>query len=261
FVSRRENVRIYESGELNKRYNTVDNYGRYLIFRDGDYCSHPIEDNPDIEICDTKNNTVRAASIINYFKRVLKENSGVSFDIHAEETDRKNPNQISSEILLKALDGIDIGESRSALSTYIDGANPVTSVAKGTIIYPFGCNESQKLAVETTLSNSLSIIEGPPGTGKTQTILNIIANLIVRNKTVAIVSNNNSAVFNVREKLERHGYGMVVASLGNNENRASFFDNLEDQTIHPDFEVSEERLESAKNEVSELNPVLTSCFK
>jgi len=35
-VSRREDVRIYQSGKLNDRYNTVDNYGRYLIFRDKD---------------------------------------------------------------------------------------------------------------------------------------------------------------------------------------------------------------------------------
>jgi hypothetical protein len=78
---------------------------------------------------------------------------------------------------------------------------------------------------------------------------------------VAIVSNNNSAVFNVREKLEKYGYEMVVASLGNNENKASFFDNIEEQAVNPDFEISEERLKKAKDEVQELDSILTTCFQ
>jgi hypothetical protein len=41
---------------------------------------------------------------------------------------------------------------------------------------------------------------------------------------VSTRENNNSAVFNVREKLEKYGYGMIVASLGNNDNKTSFFD-------------------------------------
>jgi superfamily I DNA and/or RNA helicase/very-short-patch-repair endonuclease len=260
-VSKREDVRIYEKGKLNKTYNAVNNYGHYLIFRDGDSCSYPVENNADIEICDIKKDIGRAESVINYFKEILKKNDGVSFDIQPEETNNKNPNQISSEILLKALDGIDVLESRSALSNYIDGINPAIHSSKETLIYPFGCNESQKLAVETTLRNSISIVEGPPGTGKTQTILNIIANLIVQNKTVAIVSNNNSAVFNVREKLEKYGYEMLVASLGNNDNKASFFDNIEEQTVNQNFEISAERLKKAKNEVRDLDSILTMCFQ
>lgn len=260
-ISTRENVRIYENGKLNDKYNTVDNYGRYLIFRDGDNCSYPVENNADVEICDIKKNIAQTESIIEYFKEILKKSGGVSFDIPTEETEKRNPNQISSEILFKALDSIDVLESRSALSNYIDGTNPAVSISEETLIYPFGCNESQKLAVETTLKNSISIVEGPPGTGKTQTILNIIANLIVQNKTVAIVSNNNSAVFNVREKLEKYGYEMVVASLGNNENKASFFDNIEEQTVNPDFRISEERLKRVKNEIQELDSILTKCFQ
>ena len=260
-ISTRKDVRIYENGKLNKTYNTVDNYGRYLIFRDGDNCSYPIEINADIEICDIKKNIDQAESIIDYFKEILKRTGEVSFDIPAEETESKNPNQISSEILLKALDVIDLSESRSALSNYMDGTNPVVGSSKETLIYPFGCNESQKLAVETTLRNSISIVEGPPGTGKTQTILNIIANLIVQNKTVAIVSNNNSAVFNVREKLEKYGYGMLVASLGNKENKASFFDSIERQPINQDFKISEERLKEAATEVQDLDSILTKCFQ
>lgn len=260
-ISTRENVRIYEDGKLNKTYNTVDNYGRYLIFRDEDNYSYPVENNACIEICDIKKNIGQAESVIDYFKEILKKTGEVSFDIPAEEIENKNPNQISSEILLKALDSIDLLESRSALSNYIDGTNPAVSTSKETLIYPFGCNESQKLAVETTLRNSISIVEGPPGTGKTQTILNIIANLIVQNKTVAIVSNNNSAVFNVREKLEKYGYEMVVASLGNNENKASFFENIREQTINQNFEISVERLKNAENEVRELDSILTTSFQ
>ncbi len=261
FVSTRENVRIYENGKLNKAYSTVDSYGRYLIFRNGDNCSCPIENSSKIEICSIKKDTHQAESIIDYFKEILKKSGGVSFDIPSEETENKNPNQVSSEILLKALDSIDIQESRSALSNYIDGTNPAISTPQQTLIYPFGCNESQKLAVEATLRNGISIVEGPPGTGKTQTILNIIANLIVQNKTVAIVSNNNSAVFNVREKLEKYGYEMVVASLGNNENKASFFDSIIEQTVNPDFEISKERLTKAMNEVQDLDSILTKCFQ
>ncbi|MDR0743163.1 MAG: DUF2726 domain-containing protein [Tannerella sp.] len=260
-ISTREDVRIYENGILNNTYNTVDNYGRYFIFRDEDNCSCPIEDHADIEICDIKKNIGQAESVINYFKEILKRTGEVSFDNLTEETENKNPNQISSEILLKALDGIDLLESRSALSNYIDGTNPAVSTSKETLIYPFGCNESQKMAVETTLRNSISIVEGPPGTGKTQTILNIIANLIVQNKTVAIVSNNNSAVFNVREKLEKYDYEMIVASLGNNDNKLSFFENIREQTINQDFEISTERLEKAENEIRELDSILTTCFQ
>ena len=185
----------------------------------------------------------------------------MSFDIQTEEVVKKNTDQISSEILFKALDRIDLLESRSALSNYIDGVNPVVNASQETLIYPFGCNESQRLAVETSLKNSISIVEGPPGTGKTQTILNIIANLIIQNKTVAIVSNNNAAVFNVRDKLMRDGYGMVVAPLGNRDNKASFFGNIEDQAINKDFEISGERLTKAKGEVRDLGSILTKCFQ
>ena len=260
-VSSRENVRIYENGQLNKIYNAVDNYGHYLIFREGNNCSYPICNNSEIEICDIKKEMKQAESIIGYFKEILSKSGGVSFDFQSDEVENKNPNQVSSEILLRALSGIDVSDSRSALSKYIDGINPQMRASKETLIYPFGCNESQKLAVETALRNSISIVEGPPGTGKTQTILNIIANLIVQNKTVAIVSNNNSAVFNVREKLMKYGYGMVVASLGNNKNKASFFDNIEEQTIDKGFEIPKERLLKAKDEVRDLDSVLTKCFE
>ena len=92
-------------------------------------------------------------------------------------------------------------------------------------IFPFGTNESQLTAVTRALSSQVSIIEGPPGTGKTQTILNIIANILLRNKTVAILSNNNAAVENVYEKLNKENLDYLIAKLGNSTNRENFFSN------------------------------------
>ena len=83
-----------------------------------------------------------------------------------------------------------------------------------TPIFPFGCNRSQYKAVKNALENKISVIQGPPGTGKTQTILNILANLLLDGKTMEIVSNNNSAVENVKEKLEANGFGFLCAQLG-----------------------------------------------
>jgi KaiC/GvpD/RAD55 family RecA-like ATPase len=88
--------------------------------------------------------------------------------------------------------------------------------------FPFGFNLSQRNAVNAAFMNQLSVIEGPPGTGKTQTILNIIANAVLRGQTVAVVSSNNSATKNVYEKLEKNGIEFIAALLGNSQNRAEF---------------------------------------
>lgn len=90
------------------------------------------------------------------------------------------------------------------------------------LIYPFGLNQSQKKAVENAFSSQISIIQGPPGTGKTQTILNIIANAVFNNKTVAVVSNNNSATYNVVEKLQKEQLNFLTAFLGSWENKNAF---------------------------------------
>ncbi|WP_197342234.1 AAA domain-containing protein [Ralstonia solanacearum] len=112
----------------------------------------------------------------------------------------------------------------TALHAYCTGQNGTQAMGGG-LIYPFGVNESQLAAVERAFSAQISVIEGPPGTGKTQTILNILANILVRGKTVAILSNNNAAVENVYEKLKKFGLDQLVAKLGSKENREDFFAN------------------------------------
>lgn len=113
----------------------------------------------------------------------------------------------------------------TALHAYCTGHNGMLTSGQG-LIYPFGLNESQLTAVEQAFRAQVSVIEGPPGTGKTQTILNILANILLRRQTVAVLSNNNAAVENVYEKLEKCGLGHLIAKLGNQDNRKDFFADL-----------------------------------
>lgn len=129
-------------------------------------------------------------------------------------------------ILPELYDKIDFIDNTMAVAPYLDSVKyKVRKMKSSDLIFPFGCNASQKKAVTNAFENQISVIQGPPGTGKTQTILNVIANIIQQGKTVMVVSNNNSATANVLEKLQKYGMGFIVAPLGRRENKEFFIHN------------------------------------
>lgn len=162
----------------------------------------------------------KSRALWEYFRRV------------SELSNLKNDN--GELILKKQFERIGFISEENALNPYLNGKKPGKKNS-WIPIFPFGCNTSQYQAVENAINNQLSVIQGPPGTGKTQTILNIIANLLITNKTVQVVSNNNSAIENVKEKLESSKYnlGFIVAMLGKGDNKKLFIENQ--NAAYPDF--------------------------
>lgn len=125
--------------------------------------------------------------------------------------------------LSKIYDKVDFIADDLAAACYLNPSkNKPKRLNHSDLIYPFGCNASQKIAVSNAFEHQISVIQGPPGTGKTQTILNIIANIVRQGKTVMVVSNNNSATANVQEKLQKYGVGFIAAPLGSKENKEHF---------------------------------------
>jgi hypothetical protein len=133
-----------------------------------------------------------------------------------------DPEENPKSFLNGQFDRLDQAPEGSILEAYLSGEIKPVPFEK-TLYFPFAFNESQLLATKHAFTSSISIVEGPPGTGKTQTILNIIANAIIQGKSVAVCSNNNAALGNVADKLTEQGYDDLFASLGNKDNIDSFF--------------------------------------
>ncbi len=150
------------------------------------------------------------AEVINYLSEVA---------ILDRETEGSNDDASFLETQIAQMDvRID-----STLASFLIGEEVIQRQDDNPIIAPFASNASQLKAIKNALTSNISIIEGPPGTGKTQTILNIIANLLIRDKTIAVVSGNNEATRNVFEKLKEKRLGSICAELGNKDNRDQFF--------------------------------------
>jgi primosomal replication protein N'' len=80
---------------------------------------------------------------------------------------------------------------------------------------------SQNDAVQRSRQPPGLVVEGPPGTGKSQTIVNIIANAIGHGETVLVVCQKQAALQVVKKRLEAEGLGERLFSLRDiNKDRA-----------------------------------------
>ena len=158
---------------------------------------------------DVLKTSTKAQGVMSYYRRVVQETALTEED----------------QFLISQFDDIDYVNEESVLALYLNGKLGKSDFYSNyPTISPFGINLSQSKALEMMFNNRISIVEGPPGTGKTQTILNFIANALINRKSIAVVSNNNSATDNVYEKLEKNGYSFVAAPLGNADNVDAFFE-------------------------------------
>ena len=226
YLSKPERIDIVEKG-LYIQNKHITNVAELLRFTDGHhtfyrvtYTNGSFENLDGREVYVTRTPIDKIGSSLWDYLRKLADETGLMAD---DETN----------LLSKQYELVDVKRDNVPLAQYLgDKTELRTYRLPKQVYYAFGCNTSQKEAVEAALTHQVSVIQGPPGTGKTQTILNIIANLLIAGKTVLVVSNNNSAVNNVAEKLEHEGLGFIVAKLGSVQKKEEF---VADQQPLPDM--------------------------
>lgn len=74
-------------------------------------------------------------------------------------------------------------------------------------------DSSQNYAINAVLAGQSLIIKGPPGTGKSQTIANLIASLIARGEKVLFVAEKRAAIDAVTKRLHQQDLGELVLDL------------------------------------------------
>ena len=82
---------------------------------------------------------------------------------------------------------------------------------------PLPADSSQLAAVFAAAEGRSFVLEGPPGTGKSQTITNLIAHCLTEGKTVLFVSEKMAALDVVHRRLRNNGLGRYCLELHSNK--------------------------------------------
>lgn len=100
------------------------------------------------------------------------------------------------------------------------------------LVIPSNIDSSQLVAVLEAMEGSSFVLHGPPGTGKSQTITNMIANALYQGKSVLFVAEKMAALNVVNERLSKIGLGDFCLEVHSNKIQKSvvlekFRNNLE----------------------------------
>jgi hypothetical protein len=121
---------------------------------------------------------------------------------------KKNPH-LAKHKLIKSIFAGNGGNSGLSFSEDYD----VDKHPRGDLQFIFDADSSQHSAIIDVLAGKNIVINGPPGTGKSQTITNIIANAVSNGKKVLFVSEKMAALEVVRRRLTMAGLGNFCLEL------------------------------------------------
>ncbi len=171
----------------------------------------------DEKICEeqAEKKEERVENYKKYYRKIIENQKETD---ESQKSDR-NQGKTLKEQKLEYIDNIFnevYSDSNNLLLQYLRGKLVVEDEVQETepILLLSHSNFSQKQAINNALSKPVSIIEGPPGTGKTTVILNIVSNLVVRGKRVVVVSKNNAAIDNIKEEFDKFQLPPFYLRLG-----------------------------------------------
>ncbi len=128
----------------------------------------------------------------------------------------------------------------------------------GSVALPISTDSSQLKAIITAASDESFVLHGPPGTGKSQTITNIIANALYQGKRVLFVSAKKAALDVVHSRLVSVGLAPFCLELHSNKSKKSdVLEQLKRSTevtrkgSPANFAAEAERLHTLRNELNE----------
>ena len=151
----------------------------------------------------------------------------------------RSPYTYGLEIELRKLMQLDEAAVRdTALGQWLRGENPESAPAEDRpILEVLPLNAEQRQAVVQGLSAPLTVVTGPPGTGKSQVVTSLLANQAWLESSVLFASKNNHAVDVVESRINDLGPYPLLLRLGKEEHHARVAQHLTSglaETASPD---------------------------
>jgi KaiC/GvpD/RAD55 family RecA-like ATPase len=118
--------------------------------------------------------------------------------------------------------------------------------------YVTDINSQQRKSARAVTEHPVTIITGPPGTGKSQLVLNLIAQAFLDRKTVLFASHNNKAVDVVMDRLQDEIRFQGAIRTGNKTNRKKAVAQMENalaQIQRVDLKNLQKRYEEGKTDL------------
>lgn len=132
-----------------------------------------------------------------------------------------------NRVVKRLLDGSEL-ETGSGSWAVSDPSSIDKNYVPAEIFHPLDADSSQLAAVMAVSEGKDLVLIGPPGTGKSQTIANMIAQCLANNKTVLFVAEKTAALDVVHRRLKQHGLGECCVEIHSNKTgRKEFLAQLE----------------------------------
>lgn len=134
-------------------------------------------------------------------------------DIHYN-ADKLSKNKIVSSLINGKIEW-------NAATKEMDAAYMDKQMSPADIVLPIIADSSQLEAIYEAVNDKTFILHGPPGTGKSQTITNIIANALYRGKRVLFVAEKMAALSVVQNRLAAIGLAPFCLEIHSNKTKKS----------------------------------------
>lgn len=99
------------------------------------------------------------------------------------------------------------------------GTSTESTINESELLFPLPWNDEQKRIAERIDVNYGVVVKGPPGTGKSHTIANLIARFLAEGKSVLVTSQTSKALEVLRDKLPENIRSLAVSQLNQSAKR------------------------------------------
>lgn len=125
-------------------------------------------------------------------------------------------------------------------------------VSEDNLLLPIPADASQLYAIKAASNGQSFVLHGPPGTGKSQTITALIANILAEGKTVLFIAEKMAALEVVQKRLEAIGLGPFCLEIHSNKSKKmDILDKLNKVTSITKYK-SPEEYENKANHIANL---------